>query len=179
VELVNGEPIVEAMRAVKSAEEIKGIQKAAAIAELGMKTAIGLIRPGIRECDIMTEAEYFMRKEGGRLSTLNYFGSGMRSCIAHHTPSEKKIEAGDVVTIDIHGAFRGYCADLARTVLCGKMRKDVAKAHDLLHKAQEESLRFCTANGSLRSTLQAFYRVLRGAKPLRFLTGRCSMGSGS
>ncbi|RPJ41708.1 MAG: aminopeptidase P family protein [Deltaproteobacteria bacterium] len=107
VSFVNGEPILEEIRTIKSEEEVQAIEGAVKISELGMDVAIKNVKPGVKESDIVLEAEYAMRKAGGRITTLNHVGSGKRSCIAHHTPTQKVIEQGEVITIDIHAGYGG------------------------------------------------------------------------
>jgi len=178
IEFVNGEPIIEEIRIIKTREEIEAIRKAVEIAELGMEVAVKNIKPGVKESDVVLEAEYAMRKAGGRVPVLNYVASGKRSCIAHHTPSQKVIAQGDVVALDIHGGFLGYCADLARTVVCGKIDREMAEGHACLQRAQEESIDLCRKGVKLLDIKKTFYRILNEAKSLKFLTGPVIHGVG-
>jgi len=178
IEFVNGEPIIEEIRIIKTEEEIEAIKRAVEIAELGMQVAIDNIKPGIKESDVVLEAEYAMRKAGGRVPVLSYVASGKRSCLAHHTPSQKVIEQSDVVAVDIHGGFLGYCADLARTVVCGKIDREMADGYAYLRRAIEESLDLCRKGTKLIDIKKTFYRELNVAKGLKFLTGPVIHGVG-
>jgi Xaa-Pro aminopeptidase len=178
VQFVNGEKVLEELRVIKADEEIEAIKKAVQITELGMETAIKTIKPGIRESDVELEAEYAMRKAGGRIPVINYVASGKRSLMAHHTPSNKKIEAGEVVTLDIHGGFKGYCADLSRTVVCGKIEEEVKEAYEWLARAEEEAIHFCRKGVRLIEIKKIFYQKLAEAKGLKFLMGPVLHGVG-
>lgn len=178
IEFVNGESIIEDIRIIKAEEEIEAIKKAVEIAELGMQVAIDNIKPGVKESDVVLEAEYAMRKAGGRIPVLSYVASGKRSCMAHHTPSQKVIEQGDVVALDIHGGFLGYCGDLARTVVCGKIEDEMADGYACLQKAVEESLDMCRKGVKLIDIRKTFYRELKAAKKFKFLTGPIIHGVG-
>jgi len=178
VQLVNGETIIEEIRAIKSKEEVEAIKDAVKITELGMEVAIKTIKPGIKESEVVLEAEYAMRKAGGRIPVLNYVGSGKRSCLAHHTPSGKIIEKGDVVTLDIHGAYLGYCADLGRTVICGRIDKEVEEAFAYLVRAEEETLNMCRKGATMVEVKKTFYRKLAEAKGFQFLLGPVMHGVG-
>lgn len=178
VQFVNGEGLLEEMRAIKTAEEIEAIERAARITELGMETAIKTIKPGVSEADVELEVEYAMRKAGGRIPVINYVASGKRSLIAHHAPSSKKIEDGDVVTLDIHGGFQGYCADLSRTVVCGKTDKEVKGAYECLIRAEEEAIHLCRKGERLVEVKKTFYRNLSKGKHLKFLMGPVLHGVG-
>ena len=76
VQFVNGEKILEEIRVSKSDEEVEAIKKAVEITELGMETAVKTIKPGISESDVELEAEYAMRKAGGRIPVINSVSSG-------------------------------------------------------------------------------------------------------
>ena len=178
VQFVNGEKLLEEIRAIKTDEEVEAIKKAVKITELGMETAIKTIRPGISESDVELEAEYVMRKAGGRVPVINYVSSGKRSLMAHHTPSAKKIEEGEVVTLDIHGGFKGYCADLARTVVCGKIRKEVKEAYDCLIRAEEKAIDLCRKGERMVEVKKIFYQKLSEGKDLKFLMGPVLHGVG-
>jgi Xaa-Pro aminopeptidase len=178
IQFINGETLLEEMRAIKSNEEIEAIKKAATIAELGMETAIKTIKPGITESEVVLEAEYAMRKVGGRIPVLNYVASGKRSGMAHHTPSRKVIENGDVITLDIHGGWKGYCADLARSVVCGSIDKKVEEAYRGLIAAQDKTFDLCREGQSLFEIKKAFYRELKKVISFKFLTGPVLHGVG-
>jgi Xaa-Pro aminopeptidase len=178
LQFVNGEKLLEEIRAIKSDEEVEAIKKAVKITELGMETAIKTIKPGISESDVELEAEYAMRKAGGRIPVINYVSSGKRSLMAHHTPSSKKIEEGDVVTLDIHGGFKGYCADLARTVVCGKVREEVKEAYGCLMRAEEDAIRLCRKGERMFEVKKIFYQKLSEGKSLKFLMGPVLHGVG-
>ena len=178
VQMVNGETILEEIRAIKAKEEIEAIEDAVRITELGMEVAIRNIKPGIKESEVVLEAEYAMRKAGGRVPVLSYVGSGKRSCIAHHTPSGKIIQKGDVVTLDIHGGYLGYCADLARTVVCGEISREVEEAYAFLVRAQEETLKICRQGVSMIEVKKTFYRNLAEAAGYHFLLGPVIHGVG-
>lgn len=178
VQFVNGEHLIEEIRVIKSPEELEAIKEAVRITELGMDVAIKNIRPGVKESDVVLEAEYAMRKAGGRIPALNYVGSGQRSGLAHHTPSGKTIEKGDVVTLDIHGGYLGYCADLARTVVVGQATEKIAEAYAYLIRAEEEALDLCRPGVKMADIKKAFYRKLAEAKDLKFLMGPILHGVG-
>jgi Xaa-Pro dipeptidase len=178
VRLINGEKILEEIRCIKTDEEVETIKKAATIAELGMNAAIKAIKPGVTENDVQLEAEYTMRKAGGRIPVLNYVSSGKRSLMPHHVPSTQKIQEGEVVTLDIHGAWMGYFADLARTVVCGKIGEEIKEAYEYLTRAEEEAIRVCRQGERMSSVKKLFYQMLSQAKNLRFLMGPVLHGVG-
>ncbi len=171
IEFVNCEHILEEMRIIKADQEVEAIGRAAEFSELGMKVALENIRPGVKESEVALEAEYAIRKAGGRLGALCYVSSGQRSGLVHHRPSGKEIDKGDVVTLDIHGAYGAYCADLARTVVCGRIEPDVAEAHACLVEAQEKAVDACRSGVKIFDVKKLFYSELNRCRGLKYLTG--------
>jgi len=178
IEFVNCEHILEEMRIIKTDQEVEAITRAAEMSELGMMKALENIRPGVKESEVALEAEYAVRKAGGRLGALCYVSSGRRSGLAHHRPSGKEIEKGDVVTLDIHGAYGAYCADLARTVVCGRLEPEVAEAYACLVEAQERAVEACRSGVRIFEVKKLFYKELNRNRGLRYLTGPVLHGVG-
>jgi Xaa-Pro aminopeptidase len=178
VEFMNGETLLEEIRAIKSQDEIEKIKKAVEVVELGMKTAIHTIKPGVKESDVVLEAEYAIRKAGGRIPTMCYAASGKRSGLSHQFPSQKIIANGDVIVLDIHGSFGGYCADMARTVSCGKVDKEIHQAYAHLLRAEEAIIQLCREGTKMTEIRKVFYRELGQAKGLKFLIGSPLHGIG-
>ena len=54
------------------------------------------------------------------LSFNTIVASGPNAAKAHHKPSERKLEAGDGVVIDMGALYQGYCSDITRTFVIGK-----------------------------------------------------------
>ncbi len=102
-----------------------------------MKAAIGSIRPGITESQVAAEAEYAMRQAGAVDFYRSYVASGPRTNIAHGLPTLRKLQAGDLVMIDLHPVVAGYSADMCRMVCVGKPSDEQRAAYDLYVQALE------------------------------------------
>ncbi len=120
VDVMDIAPVMDALRMVKDNTEITLMQRAAEIAGIGMETAVKTLRPGITENEVAAEVEYAMRKAGGHgVATPVFVNSGVRSGWLHGTASDKVIEAGDLVVLDLVPRYKGYCANLCRTFAIG------------------------------------------------------------
>ncbi len=125
VETTDIAPVVDDLRAVKDPGEVEIMKKAAAVAAKGMEAAATALCAGVTENDVAAEAEYAMRKAGGLgTATPVFVNSGVRSRWLHGTATEKVIEAGDLVVVDLVPRFRGYCSNLCRTFVVGEPRAD-------------------------------------------------------
>lgn len=140
VELVNATiAIEEELRSVKSDEEVKLIRKACEIAGEGMRTAAESLRPGLTELEVASLAEQRMIALGSDgIKHTTSVASGPRAKLTHSLATQKKIAAGEVVTIDLGAVFQGYCSDLARTFVIGKVDEELKKAFNVWRSAQDE-----------------------------------------
>jgi len=121
IELVSSDPVMDELRMVKEAEEIEKMHRAQAVAAKGMDCIRDLLKPGITEHEIATEALYVMMKEGASgTSTPIHINSGIRSCWIHGKADNSVINEGDFVVADLTPQYEGYCANLARTFIVGK-----------------------------------------------------------
>ncbi len=120
VRVVDVAPVMDPLRMVKEPEEIACMERAARAADAGMTAALAAIRPGVTELDVAAEAEHAMRQAGGQgVATPIFVNSGRRSSWLHGDATERTLEAGDLVVVDLVPRFRGYCANLCRTFVVG------------------------------------------------------------
>ncbi|MGI5998823.1 MAG: aminopeptidase P family protein [Lutispora sp.] len=141
---VNMIPLKESsgeIRIIKDDDELENIKKAAYIADLAFTHILDYIKPGITEMDIALELEYFMRKNGASGNSFeSIVASGLRSSMPHGVASEKKINHGDLLTMDFGCVYNGYCSDMTRTVVVGKANEEQKKIYSIVLKAQKEAL---------------------------------------
>ena len=128
---------IDAIRAVKSEEEFDAIRRAQVITDACFEHMLGYIKPGVREIDAALEMEVFMKSHGaGKLAFDTIFVSGAKTSLPHGVPGDKRIEAGDFVTMDFGANVDGYCTDMTRTVAVGHVSDEQKKVYDTVLKAQ-------------------------------------------
>lgn len=132
--------ILSELRMVKDPEEVERIQAAAKVAEVGMKAAAEAIEPGVIESQVAAEAEYAMRQAGAEEFWRTYLFPGPRTSIAHGVPTLRRVQASDLVMMDLHPIMNGYSADMCRTVCVGKPTSDQQAAYDLYLRAQQATV---------------------------------------
>ena len=117
IELFPAPEVVAPLRMVKGAEEIAKIRAACKLADAAFEHIRRLLQPGATEYDIGLEIEFYFRRNSAELAFDPIVVSGERSARPHGHPSEKKLEAGDFVTLDFGAKLNGQCSDLTRTVV--------------------------------------------------------------
>lgn len=128
---------------LKTAKELSAMRQAGRISARALKVAGEAIEPGITTKQINDIAYKYIKSEGATASFLNYNGFPACCCVSvnneviHGIPnSSRKIQNGDIVSIDIGARFNGFHGDNAYTFACG----DISNEAKLLLKATEESL---------------------------------------
>ena len=139
--LVETELLIEKQRAIKDQEEIRYITKACNITDDCFEYLLNYIKIGMTEKQIANAIERFFRINGAdELAFDTIVASGPNSSMPHAVPTDRKIEYGDVITIDMGCKYKGYCSDMTRTIFVGKIGEDVEKVYNLVLKNQKQTI---------------------------------------
>lgn len=127
---------IESFREVKDAEELATIRKAVEIAEKGFEHILDYIEAGMTEIEVANELDFYMRSLGASgVSFETIVASGERSAMPHGVASDKKIEQGDMITIDFGCYYNGYVSDMTRTIALGDPGEELKKIHQIVLEA--------------------------------------------
>ena len=155
---------LDTLRQVKDASEIEKIRVACEIADDAFKKVLPIIKPGVREIEVAAELEYFMRRIGSQAAAFTTIvASGWRSALPHGTATDKKICAGELVTMDFGAIYNGYCSDMTRTICVGKASDEKKKIYNLVLDAQLYGLEIITAGKSGKELDEAVRNFLTAA----------------
>lgn len=114
------DPLVEQLRMVKDDHEIELLRTACAISDQAFADISGSIRPGITERDLARILEARMIELGADKPAFeSIVAAGENGAIPHHSPTDRQLRAGDLVTIDFGALYQGYHADMTRTIALG------------------------------------------------------------
>jgi Xaa-Pro aminopeptidase len=155
--------ILSSMRMVKEPGEIERIKASAKVADAGIAAAVRSICVGMTESEVAGEAEYAMRKAGAEEFWRTYVCSGRRTNIAHGLPTNRKLQSGDLVMIDLHPIVEGYSADICRTVCLGNPEDVKKEAYDLYLKAQQSTIQMAKAGVGIAALEKHLHGVLEDA----------------
>lgn len=128
---------VEELRTVKDDEELALLREACAIGDRALQELFGTIAPGRTERDIARELEGRMLDHGADgIAFETIVATGPNSAVPHHRPTDRVVEAGDLLKIDFGALYRGYHADCTRTVVIGEPADWQREIHALVREAQ-------------------------------------------
>lgn len=154
---------VSTLRGRKSPAELEHLRVAAEISARGHLAAFRLARPGIAEYELQAAAEHVWRSEGadgpGYLSIL---GSGENSTVLHYNANSRVTAAGDLVVMDMAASFRGYSADITRTIpVSGRFTDAQREIYEVVLAAQLAAERQVRAGGEARAMTDSSNAALR------------------
>ncbi len=148
-ELVPTKGLVERIRAVKDEGELGKIRKAIALSDEALAHIADFIEPGMTEKEVAWELEVFMRTRGAeKLAFDTIVGSGPNGAMPHATVSERVIQAGEPIVIDMGAVIDGYHSDLTRTICAGRPDDKFKEIHAIVLEAQ------LTAERNIRPGMQ-------------------------
>lgn len=114
-EIKDLDPIVNAMRAVKSAREITVIREATRIAGEGIMAAMREARVGLHEYELQAPAEYIFTKNGAiGASYFALIATGRNTYYTHYNRNTSVLAEGDLVQFDYAPDFKYYQSDVTR-----------------------------------------------------------------
>lgn len=139
------------MIVLKSERELKQLRDAGRIVAETRRELEKAIRPGVATKELDSIAEDYIMKRGAIPAFKGYQGFPASICtsvndeVVHGIPGPRKLQSGDILSIDVGVSLKGYCGDAAFTVAVGDV--------------PEETLRL------LRVTEEALYRGIEVARP--------------
>ncbi len=132
---LNGAP--EKVRRIKDEGELSLIGQACAISCRAFDYICGYIREGMTEKEIQLALDYQMLALGADgLAFSTILASGENGSLPHAIPTDRKVQKGDMITMDFGAKKGGYCADMTRTVALGQPSAEMKKVYDVVLKAQ-------------------------------------------
>lgn len=126
------------LRAVKDAEEVTALRRAAAAAD---RVAAALVAGdvamvGRTEAEVAADLTARLLAEGHTRVNFAIVGSGPNSASPHHEPGRRTIGQGEAVVCDFGGTVDGYCSDTTRTVFTGRPPAEFRDLYAAVQRAQ-------------------------------------------
>ena len=129
------------VRARKDEAEIAAIARAASITDAAFLAAVANLTPGVTERALVWRLELAMRElgaDGPGFPTI--VASGPFGARPHHDPTDRPIESGEPIVIDMGAQVDGYSADLTRTIVVGQPSAEYEARYNTVLAAQSAAL---------------------------------------
>jgi len=133
--------LVEKLRAIKDAKELADITKACVIADRVLEQIVPTIQAGLTEKQLAWQIESCLRQEGSEPLPFDIIvASGPNSALPHARPTDRPISEGEPVTIDMGARHDGYCCDITRTYVIGKVDERFNNVYNTVLGAQTTAI---------------------------------------
>jgi Xaa-Pro aminopeptidase len=131
------------LRGIKTEAELVALKSAADLNQQALTAVLPQIRPGISEREIALELEISLKRLGGETNAFDFIvASGVRGALPHGVASAKKLEEGELVTIDFGTRVAGYHSDETVTLAIGKVTGKLRQIFDIVLEAHDSALAF-------------------------------------
>jgi Xaa-Pro aminopeptidase len=154
---------VEALRMLKSAEEIAAIRNSVRLNSLALDQALRHFKPSMTEVDLAAEIEYRMRRlgaDGAAFDTI--VASGERTALPHAHPVARRIQGDQLLLIDMGANVAGYASDMTRTFGLGKLDAKIRRMYSAVLESQLAAIAAVKPGVSCAQVDRAARGVLRG-----------------
>jgi Xaa-Pro aminopeptidase len=163
IDLVSLDGMMRKLRGIKSPEEIALLRKAVDISTVGQLEVMRAIKPGMSEMQIQGLHEFihksYTAEDQGYQSIV---GAGHNGCVLHYRESQKPfVEDGELILMDVGAEYRGYTADITRTIpVNGKFSKEQKLIYDLVYKAQTAAWDKCKEGSTFAALTEITEKVI-------------------
>ncbi len=141
IKLVPTGELVLDIRSVKEPEEIGLIAKASRITDAVFEYVEKKIKVGMTEKQIAWELEKALRERGSQSLPFDVIvGSGPNAALPHAKPSDRVINDGESIVIDMGARCQGYASDLTRTIYAGKADSKFKEIYGIVLEAQQAAI---------------------------------------
>ncbi len=132
------EDLVKNLRAVKDENEIELVRRAVQLTDEAFAHFARVVRPGMTEKQGAWLIESYFREHGAEGNAFDpIVASGPNAALPHAVPSDREIQLGEPLTIDIGARLDGYNADLTRTIILGHTTSKFNEIYGIVLKAQQ------------------------------------------
>jgi len=154
---------------VKRRSELEIMAEAAVINREALEVVERAVAPGVTTRELNALAEDAILSRGGKPAFKGYNGFPATICaspnevVVHGFPDDRRLEEGDIISIDIGTFYRGYAADMARTYPVGNVSVDAERLLDVTQRSLTAGIERAQAGGRLGDVSAAIQGVVEAA----------------
>jgi Xaa-Pro dipeptidase len=129
--------VLSQLRLKKDKAEIDAMRRAVKIAQDALEATIPLIKIGMTERELSSELVIQLLKNGSdpAIPFSPIVSGGPNGANPHASPTERKLQAGDLLVVDWGAAYDGYISDLTRTFAVGEVDAECMQIHKIVQEA--------------------------------------------
>jgi Xaa-Pro dipeptidase len=141
LQTTHAEPILMALRGVKDEQEIAAIEQAIAISERAMERLIPQIKIGMTEKQVAAMLRQYQLDDGADgIAFGPIVSAGPNGASPHAVPTDRELQAGDLLVIDWGCLVDGYPSDITRTFAVGEIDEEARRIYEAVRLANEQGV---------------------------------------
>jgi len=156
--------VMTTIRKVKDDNEVDLIRKSVGVAEEAFEAIRSEIKEGQTENYLAGLLVFELRSRGASNSSFPVIvASGTNSSLPHYRPGETLIQRDQPLLIDWGALYKGYCSDLTRTMMVGRVSPKIKQIYKTVLDAQQAAIKFLRPGVTTRQADQVARDVIERA----------------
>lgn len=135
-DLVAAGRLVEDQRTVKDDSELELLRAACAVTDWAFRHVAPTIQPGMTEREVAHTLQQRFVERDAETGFEPIVAGGPNAARPHHRPTDRPFAPGELVVMDFGARYRGYHADMSRTVMLGEPAEWQREVYELVYTAQ-------------------------------------------
>lgn len=179
-QVVSAALVTASLRRQKDKDEVEKMRLAVHAAQEAFNATLHSVKIGMTERQLAAELTMRLLQAGSdsEFPFAPIVSSGPNGANPHAVPSERKLEAGDLVVIDWGACVNGYCSDLTRTIAVKEVSQELAFIHNVVNQANAAGRAAVRPGVTAGSVDAAARQVIDGAGYGEFFFHRLGHGLG-
>ena len=155
-------PILNALRMVKTEDEIAVIQHACDITAKAFRRCLETVKPDMFEYQVQAEIEYvFKHNNANGHAYAPIIAGGKNACCLHYSKNHSKLNDGDLLLFDIGCEYQNYSSDLSRTIpVNGKFSKRQKQCYTIVLDVMKQLRELYRPGSCINEINQAAKRLM-------------------
>jgi Xaa-Pro dipeptidase len=172
--------VLAGLRLRKDQQEVAAMRQAVKIAQAALEATLPLIKTGMTEKELSAELVVQLLKHGSEpeLPFSPIVSGGPNSANPHASPSERRLQPGDLLVVDWGAGYDGYISDLTRTFAVGQVDPEFEKIHKIVQEANAAGRAAGKPGAPCAAVDKAARAVIDAAGYGQFFTHRTGHGIG-
>jgi len=172
--------VLSSLRLRKDKTEVDAMRRAVKIAQEALEATIPLIKMGMTEKELSSELVVQLLRHGSEpeMPFSPIVSGGPNSANPHASPTERRLQAGDLLVVDWGATYDGYISDLTRTFAVGDVDEEYRKIHEIVQEANAAGRAAARPGVSCASVDKAARDVIEKSGYGTYFTHRTGHGIG-
>ena len=155
-------PILNALRMVKSEEEIGITQQACDITAKAFRRCLQTVKPNMYEYQVQAEIEYIFKRNNASGHAYDpIIAGGKNACCLHYSKNNDLLNDGDLLLFDIGCEFQNYSSDLSRTIpVNGKFTERQKACYNAVLRVMKEITKLYKPGSCINKINQTTYQLM-------------------